>query len=294
MCLIIAKSEGSMPCRSTFFEAAKFNDDAMGVAYFRDDGHMSVHKWLHPKKRQIEKAWKIIERNKDRQVLIHFRMTTHGANCYSNAHPFPLGGDAVLAHNGIIPGYSDKVKSDTALFVETVMSPMYRDFGTEFLNNAHSLVGKEIGMSKLATLHRNDGFFFVNEGLGAWRDGHWYSNAYHFPYKGYGGRGRVIEYDSKSLYDYDPSMSNEYFESCNRMRYASPEDIIDDFVYASKWEICAECGLDTTQDGYCHYCKVYTTPHGIIEGNEADKARREHLAAVALNNVKALCHGSTR
>lgn len=73
---------------------------------------------------------------KNRGVLIHFRITTHGGTSQSNCHPFPISNNPkhlkktrfvsnyACVHNGIINLTADRKSdlSDTMLFVKDYLS----------------------------------------------------------------------------------------------------------------------------------------------------------------------------
>ena len=310
MCLIICKAAGDLPCKETFFSGAKYNGDAMGIAYFRDDGQMAVHKWVDQTHKQVKRAWQVVQAQKDRPVLIHFRFTTHGANSFSNCHPFPLGRDAVTAHNGIIPGHYDKDKSDTALFIEKTFRPMYTEFGRDFLKRSHDLLHKDVGASKLATLDGDGEFHFVNESMGEWKDGHWYSNGWHFPNKHYGTHSSYASHTGKTFAsgvhskwnpagfweyadDYLPTPADrdaEYrewarhnTEAHDRQEMSIMEEMMEDYAYAFKWEVCGECGMNTDAH-WCSDCKMWTTPRGMSNKPPVSPAQEAVKALQAMRS----------
>lgn len=301
MCLIIAKHAGELPCKETFFSGAKGNADAMGIAYFRDDGQMAVHKWVDQKKHQVERAWRIVQGLKDKPVLIHFRFTTHGANSFSNCHPFPIGRDAVVAHNGIIPGHYDKDKSDTALFVEKIIKPLYSEYGKDFLVRSHDLLHKDVGASKLATLDSEGLFHFVNEDMGEWKDGNWYSNGWHFPNRWSTWRASTVSHTGKSykhmrwnpshgFWEYDDplddSQAAEYEEWLRKNREPHPailEEMMEDYEYAFKWEVCGECGMNTDAH-WCGDCRLWTTPRGMSNTPPVSPAQEAVKALQAMRS----------
>jgi len=181
MCLIIAKPKGYAVPDEWMENAWEHNDDSLGMSYFDDSGICRTHKWVNPSRGRLRKAIKLLSGLTDRPVLIHFRYSTHGKTDEANCHPFPLNGRAVIAHNGIIPGFVCKrgVESDTAMYVRRVLRPLVTEFGVDaILNNLDSLTKKDIGASKLCALDCSGQFHFANENDGAWKDGMWVSNTY--------------------------------------------------------------------------------------------------------------------
>jgi len=212
MCLIIAKPKGRTVPDSWMFNSWEHNSDSLGVSYFDDTGRQKIHKWVRPNKDKVRKAIRVIAGNKDRDVLIHFRFSTHGKTDEANCHPFPLGKDAVIAHNGVIPGYScaKGLRSDTAMYVQDVLMPFVNEFGVESVLPAlHDITHKDIGGSKLCALDKSGAWYFANENLGTWKDGCWLSNTYSIadPWKGtsnYGyNDGRSFDYNAWKHECYD-------------------------------------------------------------------------------------------
>lgn len=272
MCLILAKPAGAnAPGYTTFESALDCNSDALGIAYPKD-GTMRIHKWVKPTRKQLEKAYEVFV-EQDTSVIAHFRLTTHGSNDHSNCHPFPLGGDAVVAHNGIIPGFGKGKKSDTADFVERVIRPGYTVHGIEFLKELDKLA-KSIGYSKLCAMNIDGEFFFANEEMGGWVNGCWYSaSPYQYAYGtktsySYGGSyksGNSIydcEYDTACWYDDDDAGDpTDVFDV--GMSVAQRLDLLSDCY---TYNVCAVCGDNTTNDNYCQACSAYTTRVGVLFG----------------------------
>lgn len=64
-----------------------------------------------------------------RRICVHFRFGTHGADNAENTHPFQIGENSYLMHNGVIPGLAErgKGKSDTAIFSEILAKLPHND-----------------------------------------------------------------------------------------------------------------------------------------------------------------------
>lgn len=108
-------------------------------------------------------------------VLFHARWATHGPVVTANCHPFTLKGHGmVAAHNGIIPGFGRGEMSDTRHFVEEVLCPMPKWFleDSTIKDNITSLLQG----SKLVLLDKWANVEILNEALGLWHQGRWYSN----------------------------------------------------------------------------------------------------------------------
>lgn len=177
MCIAILKPKDKILTKETLETCCKNNPDGMGFAYI-DGGTMYIKKYM--KFNDFYKDYKKVETKSN--MLIHFRIATHGKVEIDNCHPFWLNHRMALIHNGIIPGYGEQnVKSDTRDFIDKVIgkiswklmkNPSYRE-----------LIGKAIGYSKLAILDITGDYWIINEKDGYWNDGVWFSNKSYEPKK---------------------------------------------------------------------------------------------------------------
>ena len=106
---------------------------------------------------------------------VHFRWGTGGRKDKSNCHPFRLGVDGGIIHNGILPdklASSCEVRSDTHNFVRDYLHQEYEKVG---LDAVATLEG-QIGYNKLVAMDRHGCYVIVGESQGYWREGVWYSN----------------------------------------------------------------------------------------------------------------------
>ena len=134
--------------------------------------------WTH------EDIIRVLEANPDLPALVHFRWTTHGGNSDANTHPFSLKGGWAAAHNGVIQiPIWDPTKSDTREFLDRYVKPLIHN-GVNLDNlTVIEQIGKVITTAnKMAFLHFSGRSAIVNESVGNWDDGVWYSN---YGYKSY-------------------------------------------------------------------------------------------------------------
>ena len=125
---------------------------------------------------QFYTAYKMAnEKAPDRPFIIHFTIGTHGEKTVYNCHPFYVNKNLVFIHNGIIQGVgTDVKKSDTQLFNDKVLKRLPK--GWESNDAIRELISNYIGYSKLVFLNVAGDVYIVNEKLGNWLDGIWYSN----------------------------------------------------------------------------------------------------------------------
>lgn len=171
MCIAILKPKDKTISKEILEACHDINKDGMGFAYV-NDGKVIIKKFMDFKK--FYKEYLNVENLSN--MLIHFRIATHGNVEVDNCHPFRLNDRMALIHNGIISGYGSKTKNkvDTQDFIEKVIgkisykmwkNPSYRE-----------LVGDAIGYSKFCILDNQDNYYIINEKKGSWVDGVWYSN----------------------------------------------------------------------------------------------------------------------
>lgn len=188
MCQLIAKPAGQIIGKKVLKRAWRDNHDGGGYAY-RD---AKTNKVFFAKGFvTFPEFWKSYRQYADNDCLIHFRFATHGLEDETNTHPFLIGDGSVMGHNGILsmflPGPIDK-RSDTRVFLEDYLAPAIKNSklsAYEFLESpAKAFIEKLIGSNKLLAL-TPEGFSFVNERLGEWKDGSWFSAGYPSTFKDY-------------------------------------------------------------------------------------------------------------
>ena len=143
MCVIICKRRGlKMPSNDIIRKCFDANEDGFGMAFTSpNSSKVTILKGAMT----LKEAFKIIKQVKDarnRHVVMHFRIATHGKIRPENCHPFPMSGQIkwlkelslltpiAIAHNGVInikedgeTGYQQGIgreaeNSDTQLFIK--------------------------------------------------------------------------------------------------------------------------------------------------------------------------------
>lgn len=185
MCIVITKEKYvSMPSNNTLRRCWQSNPQGAGYMYtdpttrqvIGKKGFMKLDDFLkelsNPK---LEKM----------NVVIHFRIATHGGVNSAATHPFPVSDKtddlnalewtarAGVAHNGIIPSYgTQKGLSDTQDFIKNVLSKA----GEHVLHpGVLKMTTAMIGSSRLAIMRR-DKIVRIGNGWVKFK-GCWYSNS---------------------------------------------------------------------------------------------------------------------
>jgi predicted glutamine amidotransferase len=162
------------------------NSDGAGFAYVAD-GKVKIRKGFM-EQQAFERAFNnVYKKHGDSSpFIVHFRIRTHGLSDAERTHPFKID-DFALAHNGVLGGFIDHIKSDTQLFIEKYSSFLTKDF----LASKENLKELEeaIGYNKFALLYPDASFTIVGESLGQWHNARWFSNgSYNSLYGGYSRR----------------------------------------------------------------------------------------------------------
>lgn len=178
MCIIIYSPNGAIP-RSHMERGLVTNPHGWGFMY-PEKGKLRIWRGMTP--REFWENWKH-PRPKGAPVVWHARITSHGETNLENCHPFhvPGHGPLAVAHNGVIRHHADKQSplSDTRLFIRDVLSQLPRGFLNE--DAICRLIEAYIGYSKLVFMDGRGDVTILNEDLGHWRKGRWYSNCSYLP-----------------------------------------------------------------------------------------------------------------
>lgn len=185
MCLIITGQSNKV--RATLLNTAGLlddiygsNSDGVGFMYGTTDG-LKVIKHL-PK--SVADARAVVSRmpDDDREIAIHWRMTTHGDTDLINCHPYDvIPGYVAMMHNGILHtgNAADKSKSDTWHFIKDfIASPVAEHPDLVFNQSFLDMLGDHIGNNRFVFMNGEGRMSHVNFEQGVEHDGMWFSNTY--------------------------------------------------------------------------------------------------------------------
>lgn len=173
MCIISAKPENLILNTDVIYNMWHNNSDGAGFMYaennklFVQKGYMTFEEFLAA-----------YEPHKDRSMVLHFRIRTHGLTDATMTHPFVVDKDLAFAHNGIISGLGDQTHSDTWYFNEDIIKKLRARY-SNFLSDdvICNLISSRIGASKLVFMDNTGKITIINENLGEKSsDGIWFSN----------------------------------------------------------------------------------------------------------------------
>lgn len=174
MCIAILNKSGQL-AEEIFENSFENNPDGCGMAWIEKGQIQTLHN-LKSWKPLYEKYLKIRPATAD-PILIHFRIGTSGKKDERNLHPFTIGKDLAMIHNGILTYHpTNPDYSDTWHFAQMLKS--LRDPAK--LIESESLEFKQlesfIGSSKICYLHKSGKVSIMNEKAGHWNGESWFSN----------------------------------------------------------------------------------------------------------------------
>ena len=195
MCVIVAKPIGvDLPDKSVLETCFYNNDDGAGFCY--NENNMVIIKKGFMNYGDFEKALNEIKDAKDKAMLLHFRISTHGLVDGTNTHPFPVTNDfkmmarthvktdLALAHNGIIASvdvpYSSKY-SDTMVFIKNQVSLMQEIDDNFYLNDKFKALLSTLSMSKLSFIDKVGNIVLIGQFIES--KGCFFSNSSYEEYK---------------------------------------------------------------------------------------------------------------
>jgi gamma-glutamylcyclotransferase (GGCT)/AIG2-like uncharacterized protein YtfP len=260
MCWLVVKKAGNKVNTEYMDEAQKMNKNGYGVAW-HENGYVQVYKTFN-----YEQFKKVCVALEDNTLVIHLRNTTKGGTSYANIHPFetPTG---VLFHNGTILSLGkDVTKSDSRVLAETISECNYEKI-EDILPLVQGYVNDSI--NRLVFFEDEGSIVIVNEHLGSYEDGDWYSNSYHIPTKIYTPQ---IE-TNKKVFVYGTLKKGGH----NHYKHLSRAEFLGEATTVSKFKMIGKDKsfpflLTESQDGHIIKGEVYNvTPFqmkqlDILEG----------------------------
>lgn len=194
MCIAIYSPIGNDVPNEKYLKTAFLNnEDGSGFAFNTDDGRVKICKGFMTWDSFIStfNEYKTKYNFKDRGVLIHFRITTHGGTNKECCHPFPLVSDEgalkkpqytsdyAVIHNGIISLTSSEatkrtMMSDTMVFIEKYLTKIASNKNW-FENDTNFELIYDMIDSKIAILN-GKGEIKSTYGFTKDEDGNYYSN----------------------------------------------------------------------------------------------------------------------
>lgn len=177
MCIIIHKPKDRKLPEDLYKRCWDRNDDGAGFMYSVNDSLVIVKGLM---------TWEdfitaLDQHTQDHEMIIHFRIRTHGEAIPELTHPFRLSDKKTgMAHNGIIYDlveYTSPKMSDSKMFAE-LLSKTFGDQLQKMLSNSVMkwMIAKTSPNSKYAFMTHTGKVIIMNQHLGVEDLGCWFSN----------------------------------------------------------------------------------------------------------------------
>jgi len=178
MCICVYAPAGKKIPREYLENSWEVNSDGAGLMFVRDK-KLYVYKELWDKEAFFEYYEHMYEVfGEASPFVLHFRIITHGKIDLLNCHPHKVNENLAFVHNGIISGVGATMngeKSDSVLFGEKYLRGLPE--GALDNESIRLLIADKCGSSKLVFLDNIGNVYMINDNLGEWNEGIWYSNS---------------------------------------------------------------------------------------------------------------------
>lgn len=261
MCIAIlnTKKAGRLP-KNQIKNSWDNNDMGAGLLWSKDN-KLNVFK-TYEYDEYIEKYNEIRDDKSIGNIVLHFRIATSGYNGEHNLHPFLTNNDLGFVHNGVIRGLGNKSFSDTYQF-----NDMLKKFSHNFVSCEMTkyFISEYIGYSKLIFLDNKDRYTIINEELGKWSSGNWYSNDSYKQYNdfSYYGNEKVSKTATTTkkfddVYEYGNTYDYNQYDTLYDDEYVDAEDEWTMYEY-----ICDVYGLDPEEESSFKDVEMYMTINDV-------------------------------
>ena len=268
MCLLIVCEPGHQPTEAELNRGSCANPHGFGFAMVAGDE--IIHRRGMSAKKINAEFLRLRAEHPNGWAIWHSRYATHGVKNESNCHPYPMGDDGLtyLAHNGVLdqPIPAGDKRSDSRVFAEDTLPAMG---GVRALNNdtVRAMVSEWAGSSKIAILTLDPvaeyQVIILNENLGTWVEGVWYSNGSHKP-------PVVYDYPLYSVPSKSWTTLDEVFD--DPIEFECPECLSSQsFEDCMSW--CSQCGICFECQDHVSACLCWAP------GEESYKAQALRLYA---------------
>ncbi|MWV62337.1 hypothetical protein DCO58_04770 [Helicobacter saguini] len=186
MCVAILKPKGKDISDKQLELGYEANSHGAGFAYSFEN-RLVVKKGYFDIDEFIKEIRAVQESCDNPTMIIHFRLASHGVINVQNCHPFNVSENLAVIHNGIMPqpfstmASRNSTHSDTYYFVEKYLKALYAKDSKFFLDsNVMVDIAKQIERkgrgNKLCFLDNAGEYSIINENLGFFENGVWFSN----------------------------------------------------------------------------------------------------------------------
>ena len=225
MCIAIFKPKGKEISKDILRTCHESNPDGGGFM-FNHESTLHIQKGFM----RFNDFWNSFKKinSVKYDMLIHFRIKTHGAISKANCHPFLVSEEIGFIHNGIIDIKTKGTESDTMAFNERILKNVFDLRSVIQSKGIQELIADYIGHSKLVFLDNQNKHTIINEHLGTWDNGSWFSN------------------DSFEECKYEPFTFNKNYQYEIEQGFATCYDCNAELITDNEImnEICGDCAKE--------------------------------------------------
>lgn len=179
MCIAIYKPEGKI-ISDSYLKIA-FANNPHGSGFLVGNGDLVMHKGFF----SYDEFYEHYAQYRKEACLLHFRISTGGKIDKENCHPFIVNENLGFVYNGKFTiNKNDHNRSGIWHLNEFYLKPYLELCEEEWVEHRFKRffsnhVPVSIAKSKFAFLDSQGNFSLINEKMGVWEDGVWYSNNSH-------------------------------------------------------------------------------------------------------------------
>lgn len=251
MCVIIVKPADQRLTEATLRLAYDNNDDGWGILARSRDGSIAIERGFG--KDALAGLLDCYRKFEDRELVIHCRIGTSGDLSIKNTHPFEVRPGLYLFHNGVldVDCSADKSYCDSYHAAKAIGNGLGDvSLAEAFRDDAYVSALEDYAHTSRLVLASAEGVRIVNEVLGDWRDGCWFSNSSaHEPrrrfssyltnltadYPQYGA-----SYDDAETFD-DPRFERESVEDASEDWFSEVVQLADDLPDLNREDLFELC-----------------------------------------------------
>lgn len=252
MCIAILNTKQTTLKKQLLRNCWENNGDGAGMLFINNDNKLETFKEMNSFENFYNKYIDVRKNYGKRNIVLHFRISTHGKVNETNCHPFTVNDSIGFVHNGMIydvPTSADY--SDTYMFNEEILKNLKPGF--EYNETILDMLGTFIGSgSKLVFLNDEDDWFIVNEAAGHWNLGCWFSNGSYKQVNDWVDFGGIKKKKKNYVANTGSSSFNWSYQDSTGIGYKGRETFINSHC-------CSECETSLRNDneidaGLCDWC----------------------------------------
>jgi predicted glutamine amidotransferase len=247
MCIAIANGKKTTLKKEWIKNSWENNGDGAGIMWL-NNGKLEYFKELKSFDAYYKKYIDVRRLFPKSNLLLHFRISTHGKINETNCHPFVVSEEVGFIHNGMIHQVERNTEfSDTYMFNELILKKLPKGF--QHCVATKELLESYIDSSKLVFLDTDNKFSIVNEQAGHWFNDCWFSNSsYKEVNDWYDFGGKKVKKQTTSAYHY----GTDSYWSGGWSAYNGNTQTTQ-----STGDICEECGVNLIEGEhqFCQDCR---------------------------------------